>query len=895
MKDIEIFEDIADIEEKLNTDISSGLSRREAGKRAAEDGRDGTSFFVRKKRRFLSCFFGVVKMLPAAILTLVAVAAFFMGRSRLAIAVLSTFISGSIVSGMLYLSAQRSSERMEIYSNPTARVLRDGKEYLTDCRNLVVGDVVILRAGDFVPCDMCPVQSVELCVSEIGFDGEVIYSDREINEEFDGGERLLAGSFVKSGYAIAVVCATGNDTRMSPHIRAGGLAKKNSDPVIIKRTYKYLSGFVFILSVIALVLAIVGMFTAKHTGILENFLMYLSLILSMTLVSSPIAGRILLSSMIKTASRRRGGDYAAIKNNLAIDILPNITDAVICGLSGICDGEKYFSGAYLSGTTVDGISSIDREAFIFECIYSYIRARKEDGSDFSDDSAMLDGLMNCLIRSGFDTDAADVRIKSLYFGAVMEGFSVACIETANQNFRVYIGRDLSVLDVCDSARENGGLRRVDAAYLEGVQKYADGAGARGENSYAVVSEVNGEIILEGIIGLREGVCDSIGEIRDALAKKGVRISAVISDANEYNRFYLSAAGFEDDCIFDASEGDIPLNSSACAYMGYTPDKYAELVRRMRAAGRTVALIGVSDEYSEVYDAADIIVSYDNINYGSHNFAESEVLYSATDGSDSSRRCSQKLRTRSDVIISRGSTESGGLRGFYEAVRCAESFSFNYMQMMLLFVSVEAVLVLMTFMTFISGIPMISYPAILLLVVAAVFFSVAAFSTFKQRSFISERKLSEMYFKRQVVRKIIPPTVASLICFGVAIYLDISGYIMDMAAIPLATTLGVILTFILSFGGSMRACIGKKIDMSDIKGFAQKEKKRTGLLNIAAMTLVLTSVVRMIFTALLFPGMAVEYGYVGICSETFILLGVYFAAFALSALIIRFVRMIIKHK
>lgn len=895
MKEIEIFEDVLDIQEKLNTDISSGLSRKTAKERVYEEGRAETSFFVRRKRKFLSCFFGVVKMLPAAILTLVAVAAFFMGRSQLAIAVLSTFISGSIISGMLYLSAQRSSERIEIYSNPTSRVLRDGREYITDCRNLVRGDVIILRQGDYIPCDLCVVEADGLCVSEIYFDKEVGYCDREVACGFDGERRLLAGSFVKHGYARAVACAVGDDVVMAQYIRAGGLAKRNSDPLVIKRTYKYLSGFVFILSVIALVLAIVGMFTAKHTGILEIFLMYLSLILSMTLISSPIAGRILLSSMIKRASQASGGDYAVIKNNSAVDILPNITDAVICGLCGITDGEKYISTVYCAGGRVDNINTLPPESFIFECIYSYVKARQEDGTTNNPDAGTLDGLARGVRRTRFDCEAADVRIKSLYFGATMKDLSVACVEMSDISFRVYIGNDFSVLNECAYCRVEDKLRSMDDAEALSAKKFIDTAGTRGERVYAVVSEIDGDMIFEGIVGLREGICDNIGDVRSALEKKDVSLSAVLLDDSEYNRFYLHAAGFEDGCIFVSGNDEIKANDFSCSYMGYTAEQYAELILNMRAVGRVVATIGVGDEYRDVYDASDVLASYDNINYGSASFRESEIEASAADGFDFSKRCSQKLRAYADVIIDRGSTESGGLRGFFAALRCAESFSFNYMQMMLLFVACEAVLLLMTFMSFISGVLMISYPTILLLVVALVFFSVAAFSTFKQRLLISKRKMSIAYFKRQVIRKLVPPIVASMVYFAVAMYLELSGYIMDIAAIPLATTLGVIITYVLSFGGSMRACIGRKIDISDIKGFSQKDKSRGKLLNVAAMTLVLTSVVRMILMALLLPGLSIEYGYVGICLETFILLGVYFVSFALCALIIRLVRAIIKHK
>lgn len=896
MKEIEIFEDILDIEEKLNTDISSGLSRKAARARAAEGTRENTSFFVRKKRNFVSCFFGVVKMLPAAILTLVAIAAFFMGRTQLALAVLSTFISGSIVSGMLYLSAQRSSERMELYSNPTVRVLRDGKEYITDCRNVVVGDVIILRAGDYIPCDLCVVDSSGLCVSEILFDKEIGYADKEIEDGFNGEGRLFAGSFVKSGYAKAVALAVGDDVYMSRYIRAGALAKKNSDPIVIKRIYKYLSGFVFVLSVLALILAIVGMFTAKHVGILETFLMYLSLILSMTLISSPIAGRILLASMLKRASRGgRDADYAIIKNNKAIDILPNVTDVVICGLSGITDGEMYFSSMHLFGEHIESINMADPNSFIFECIYSYVKAKEESGVASNDEKSILDGLLCGLQRIKFDRDAADVKIKSLYFGASIEGNKVACVEGAEASFRVYLGDDFSFAEQCDYFRMHDGLCRPSEAHRLSAEKYIANAHSRGESVYAVVSEIDGEIILEGIVGLREGICESFSEIRNMLMENDISVSVALSDNSEYEKFYLRAAGFDENHVYISDKDSIKSLHSGCAYLGYTPGQYAEYITDMKARGRTVAVIGISDEYKDAYDAADVLVSYDNINYGSSNFRDSEIELRSFDGQKFSQRCSQKMRTVSDVIIGRGRQESGGLRGFVEAVKCAESFSFNYLQMMLLFIAVEVVLIFMTFMSFISGMSLISYPAILLLVVALVFFSVAAFSTFKSRSFISRKKMSMAYFKRQVVRKIVPPLVSSVVYFAIALYLDLSGYITDIAAIPLATTLGVIVTFVLSFGGSMRACIGKKIDMSDIKGFAHKEKSRGKLLNVAAMTLVLTSVVRMILTALLIPGMAIEYGYVGVCTETFILLGVYFATFALCALTIKLIRKIIKHK
>ncbi len=895
MKEIEIFEDIADIEEKLNTDISSGLSRRAAKERNNNEGLTETSFFVRKKRNFISCFLGVVKMLPAVILILVALAAFFMGRIQLSIAVLTTFISGSFISGMLYLSAQRESERMEAYSNPSARVLREGKEYITDCRNLAIGDVIVLHSGDYIPADACVVEAENLVISAICFDSEVKYTEREIADGFDGEGRLLAGSFVKSGFAKAVVTAVGDGVYMSQHIRAGGLAKKNTDPIIIKRAYKNFSSFVSVLSVLALILAIVGIFTAKYIGVLEVFLMYLALILSMTLISSPIAGRILLSAMLKRASKSgRGGDYAIIKNNRAIDVLPSVTDVALFGLSGITDGEKYPSSMLLFGKTLD-LYTADSSSFIFECIYSYIKARNADNGAVDGERRVLDGLLLGLERIKFDRDAEDVKIQSLYFGAKINGEDVACVEMVNLSFRVYVGNNLGFANNCEKFRSELGVCNITEEIRAVADEYIGGAAARGETLYAVVSEIDGELIFEGFIGLREGMCDGFSDISDALAKKGIRVDIMLSEDNEYNEFYLRAAGFDSTNILRADNDELIINDGTCAYMGYSPEQYESLILKMKSEGRRVVALGIDTRFAESYGAADIFVCYDNINYGSPKYRDSEIETHIADGYEFSERCSDRQRTQADIIVGRGNSESGGVRGLLEAIKCAESFTYYYLQMLLLFASLGTAVTLITLMSFVSGISLISYPVILLLSISLVFFSAASFSTFKPRWFVTKRILDVNEFVRSAALKLISPILASIVYFVLALYLGASGYIMDVAAIPLATTFGVTLTFAISFFGGMRECLGKRLDISDIKSLAEKDRSKNKILNVAAMTLVLISMARMILTAVIIPAFAEEYGYVGLCLETFSLLGVYVAVFVICELVTDIIRLIIKRK
>jgi magnesium-transporting ATPase (P-type) len=87
----------------------------------------------------------------------------------------------------------------------TARVLRDGAWQSLPARNLVPGDVVRLRSGDFVPADAQIVDGA-LEVDQSLLTGE----SQELTKTND--DTLYSGAIVRQGEATAVVVATGVGT-----------------------------------------------------------------------------------------------------------------------------------------------------------------------------------------------------------------------------------------------------------------------------------------------------------------------------------------------------------------------------------------------------------------------------------------------------------------------------------------------------------------------------------------------------------------------------------------------------------------------------------------------------------------------------------------------------------
>ena len=102
---------------------------------------------------------------------------------------------------------------------PTATVLRDGQEMEIPARDLVPGDVMLLRAGDRVPADVRLMESVNLQIEEAALTGESVAVEKHAaplpNAELALGDRknmAYAGTAATYGRGRGLVVATGMNT-----------------------------------------------------------------------------------------------------------------------------------------------------------------------------------------------------------------------------------------------------------------------------------------------------------------------------------------------------------------------------------------------------------------------------------------------------------------------------------------------------------------------------------------------------------------------------------------------------------------------------------------------------------------------------------------------------------
>ena len=179
-----------------------GLTSLEARQRLA---RDGANEVAPERRHAALAFARKFWGLSAWMIELIVVLSGALGKYTDFAVALGLLVVNALLS---FLQEQRASAAVELLRSRLrvmARVLRDGTWDTCPARELVVGDVIRLRAGDFVPADAQIVEG-ELQADQSALTGE----SRDI--EKTANATLYSGSIVRNGEATAVVAATGART-----------------------------------------------------------------------------------------------------------------------------------------------------------------------------------------------------------------------------------------------------------------------------------------------------------------------------------------------------------------------------------------------------------------------------------------------------------------------------------------------------------------------------------------------------------------------------------------------------------------------------------------------------------------------------------------------------------
>jgi Ca2+-transporting ATPase len=213
-----------EVADRLETRLDRGLTQADAVRRLGEYGPNEleAARATAPWRLLLDQFKNVL-----ILILLVAVGlSIALGHATEAIVIGAIVLLAAVLGFVQEYRAERAIEALRQMAAPTATVLRDGKEVDVPARELVPGDVLLLRAGDKASADGRLVEAVNLTVDEAALTGESMPVEKHASELEDGdlpiGDRtnmVYAGTAIAYGRGSAVVVGTGMETEF------GGIAR----------------------------------------------------------------------------------------------------------------------------------------------------------------------------------------------------------------------------------------------------------------------------------------------------------------------------------------------------------------------------------------------------------------------------------------------------------------------------------------------------------------------------------------------------------------------------------------------------------------------------------------------------------------------------------------------
>ena len=134
----------------------------------------------------------------------------FMGEYSDAVTVLIIIATNGALGFVQEYKTEKSLEALSKLSAPTSVVVRDGEEIKIPSREVTVGDVVVLEAGDRICADCTVLESMGLCVDESMLTGESVAIEKDAFKN----TAIYMGTTVISGRCRARAEAIGMSTKM---------------------------------------------------------------------------------------------------------------------------------------------------------------------------------------------------------------------------------------------------------------------------------------------------------------------------------------------------------------------------------------------------------------------------------------------------------------------------------------------------------------------------------------------------------------------------------------------------------------------------------------------------------------------------------------------------------
>ena len=500
-------------------EFTRGLSTREAEKRIKTY---GLNELKHKKKKspvliFLSQFndFLVWVLIGATIISGI------IGDKADAVTILIIVIVNAILGFVQEFRTEKSLEALQEMAAPTCKAIRDGNIKVINSRELTIGDVVILEAGDRIPADGTFIDAANMVVDESLLTGESVGIAKDTNK---GKNEGYMGTIVLKGRGLLLIDSIGMQTEMGKIANLLDNIEEEKSP-LRERLDSLGKILVIVCIVVCIIVTVLGIL--RGNDITEMFLLGVSL--AVAAIPEGLAAIVTVALAL--------GVSRMLKRNALIRKLPAVETlgctSVICSdKTGTLTQNKMTVKEILTNGKV---YELDKEK-IYDCeklkeafIYCNDTNYNYDIKDV-DKAVMGDPTETALVKVFFkETKELEGfigranRVFEIPFDSTRKMMTV--IMNANGKETCYMkGAPERVLERCNAVLENGKIKPLTAQKKKQIYSYIESMSNRALRCIAAAYKeehvVKNDSVEENLIFL--GVAGSMDppriEVKDAVLK-----------------------------------------------------------------------------------------------------------------------------------------------------------------------------------------------------------------------------------------------------------------------------------------------------------------------------------------------------------------------------------------
>lgn len=266
--------------------------------------------------------------LLVVILIVAAIISIFLGDVESSVVILVVIVLNAILGTIQHIRAEKSLNSLKELSAPTSKVMRNGQVIVIPSRDVIVGDLLILEAGDFISADGRVIESHSLQINESSLTGESVPVDKMANTINapdiaigDQKNMVFSGSFVTNGRGQAIVTSIGMDTEIGKIATLLDNAKEKKTPLQVSLDQ---FGKRLAIGIIIICLIIFALDILRGRELIDSFMFAVSL----AVAAIPEALSSIVTIVLALGTQNMAKENAIIRKLHAVESLGSVS--IIC-------------------------------------------------------------------------------------------------------------------------------------------------------------------------------------------------------------------------------------------------------------------------------------------------------------------------------------------------------------------------------------------------------------------------------------------------------------------------------------------------------------------------------------------------------------------------------------